>query len=96
MSCEVPEQIAAQVAGDADKGGTGNPAGKPPQEIIRSNQARQKKECRPSMSSAGDAARPPLNVSTRILTPYCAPTEQVTAATTAVTITAWGTGRAMT
>jgi hypothetical protein len=39
---------------------------------------------------------PPANMSTRTLTPYCAPTEQPTAATTAATMTVCATGRIIT
>ncbi len=52
MSGEMPEQIAAQITRNTDKGRAGNPTGNPPQQIIRGNQAREQREAEPSVADA--------------------------------------------
>ena len=47
MAYQVPKQVAAQVAGDADKGEIRDPARDPPQQIIGSNQRAEQDEGRP-------------------------------------------------
>jgi len=52
---KVAEQIAAHIAGDPDKDGTGDPTGQPPQQIVRSDQRRQKEETQPCVRDIGAA-----------------------------------------
>jgi hypothetical protein len=44
---QVAEEIAAQVAGDANEGKARNPAGKPPQQIVGRDEKNQKRERQP-------------------------------------------------
>ena len=80
MTGQVAEDIAAQIAGDADEGETRDPARNPPEQIVGRDQRHKKYECQPYAACYAPARR---QASTRYFTPYCVPTEQATAATTA-------------
>jgi len=94
MPGQMPEQIAAQVAGHCNEGVAGDPARNAPKEVVGRNQRRQEHETEPRVFRMG--GKPLASVSTRTFTPYWAPTEQATAATTAVTMAAWASGRRLT
>ena len=80
------EQIDAQIAADLDKGSRGDPAAKPPQQIVAGDKREQQSDRRPQ------SPLPPApfeSASTRFLTPYCEPTAQPTAASTEAITTKW-------
>ncbi len=89
---QVAKQIAPQIAGDADEGEIGDPARDPPQQIVGGDQRAEQAERRPHAAPFARGG-PFESVSTRNLTPYCVPTEQATAPSTAARMTACESGR---
>ncbi len=59
MAGQMAEQVAAQIAGDADEGGTRDPAGQPPKQIIGRDQARKEQEPEPSSGGRSCVVQPP-------------------------------------
>src|SRR5215813_3862210 len=53
MPGQVPEQIAAQVAGHGNEGVAGNPACNAPQEVVGRNQCRKQRETEPRVFGMG-------------------------------------------
>ena len=85
MSGEMPEEIAAQIAGDADEGIAGDPAGE--RATSRLSAAISDTSSAKASQMALSAALPD-STSTRNFTPYCELTEQATAPITAARMAA--------
>src|SRR5262245_6096021 len=47
MTGQMPEDVAAKIPGDTDKGETRCPTRDPPQEVVRSDQRHEEYECQP-------------------------------------------------
>src|SRR4029077_16047420 len=58
---QMAEQIAPQIAGDAHEGEARDPAGKPPQQIVRGDQANEENEREPNTLSGGRTPRQRIN-----------------------------------
>src|ERR1700681_4909973 len=61
MAGQVTEDVAAQVAGHADKCEARGPAGDPPQEIIGGDQCYQEAECQPYAITMRRSRREAIN-----------------------------------
>src|SRR5262245_35139007 len=59
MPGEMPEQVAAQVAGNRNEGVAGDPARHAPQQVVRRNQRRQQKKAQPGISGMGADVKSP-------------------------------------
>ena len=87
---QMAEEIAAQIGGDAQRKCN-----------WRSQPASRQQELSPAISATSSAKAPqiaalsagPTSASTRDFSPYCAPTEQPTAISTAAKIAAWASAR---
>ena len=93
MPRQMAEQIAAQIAGDADEREAGDPAGEPPEKIIGGDQRAEQAKGDPD---AGIALATAIARRPGYFTPYCVLTEQATAASTAARMAAWAIGRCRT
>ena len=91
MAGQMAEQVAPQIAGHADKGEIRDPASDAPQKIVSGDQRAEQDERRPDAGGVVIGKHVDQN-----FTPYCVPTEQVTAPSTAARMTACETGRSRT